>query len=211
MYKPNRHPLTHTDLSLVEGGALARPAKNRVPSLASQPFRPGELPAIVPIEVDSAVRSTAAQAAVARRLPIELWIRLAVDGWRHANYAAAATDVSLDQLADWCDQRAAGADQPPLVVTGRLHQAYARLIDEGDATATPRRATSRIHLLLPDVVLSGWSVGAAAAGVDLSTYVSRALEQAPDGVASWEAAAAARGLSLGEWIWQSTVHYLTAR
>src|SRR6478735_8493702 len=55
------------------------------PSLASAPFRPGELPLTAWIPLDSATRDLVRERAREAATPVELWVRIAVEASRLAS------------------------------------------------------------------------------------------------------------------------------
>jgi hypothetical protein len=196
-------------LQLVDGEGLARSAGvARVPSLEAQPFRPGELPESVVVEL-SAEAAQRAEAEAAAGVPAELWLRIATETARHVD--AVAVTVRLDPtevfvlLAD-----AAATSDSPVPIEARRHRAYAAYLRKPRARRR-RPARLRFELALPDQMLAGWSIDAARLGETLAEYVSVRAVRAPDDAVALEAAAAERGYSLGEWIYAAVVAAITAR
>lgn len=188
-------------LSLLSGDALSRPAEARVPSLAAQPFRPGEMPTPVVIRLSSEAFHVAIEAADAASLPVALWVRIAVECARHLEElnelggSIPALHGALDELA-----YSAPAHQVGSLRTHR-QRIYAQALRRGEPSSRRAISESRLTLLLPDTSLAAWSQCAAIAGLDLDRWCDRLVHAAPERAHTWEAAAAEAGRSLGEWVY----------
>ena len=60
-------------------------------------------------------------------------------------------------------------------------------------------------------MLAAWSIDAARSGETLAEYVSVRALRAPKNTVAFEAAAAERGNSIGEWIYAAMIAAITAR
>src|SRR4051794_26943186 len=122
MKQANFNPYTDRHLGLVKGDALTRAATSDLASLAAQPFRPGEMPTPVMVQLEDMAAAIAAREASRRRLPAELWVRLAVEAGRHVRDAADAFGTTLETVEAQCDRCSADDPRAPITVDARLHQ-----------------------------------------------------------------------------------------
>lgn len=197
-------------LTVRRGEALAaKTASARVPSLASQPFRPGELPEFVLVELGP-MAAVAEERAAQDGIPTELWLRLAVEAARHIHLLAELLNVERTEVAAALnaevDVRSAVA---PLET--RRQRGYAQHLRAASSRPAARPGRTRYSLAIPDTILSAWSIAAATAGETISEYVAARVDAAPDGLSRWEAAAAERGQPLSEWIYVAGLRSLRPR
>ena len=147
----------------------------------------------------SAVAAQSARGEAQRHgIPTELWVRLAVDAARHVSYLADEAGLGIDELHAEMDQAACRR-----WVTQTLHaaatHAYARRLRAGvDRPYGP--AACSLTLMLPDQLMTAWTSEAARCALSLSRWIEEMIPCSPRGAPLWDAAAAERGLSLGEWI-----------
>jgi hypothetical protein len=199
-----------TRLTVLRGEALAAETTfARVPSLESQPFRPGELPESVLIELGP-MATVAEERAARAGIPTELWLRLGVEAVRHIDLLAELLNVERREVVAALD---AGADVWSAVapLETRRQRAYAQHLRAASPRPASRPARTPYSLAIPDMIVSAWSVAATTAGETISEYVAARVDDAPDGLARWEAAAAELGRSLGEWIYVEGLRSLRPR
>jgi hypothetical protein len=193
------------DLRLVEGEALTRPASSSLPTLASQPFRPGEMPIVWRLDLPDPVARDVARSASKLRIPVVLWVRLATEAARHVEDVAQALGLGPDEISHWLDQAAQSRRRHPTTLAARHLAAYAGYLRDGDPSLPPPSAETGLHLLVPDALVAAWSLDASRSGADLTSWVVERITNAPDSAVAWEAAAADAGATLGEWIWREAV------
>lgn len=169
--------------------------------LRGSPFRPGELPSPLALRLSEAHASAADSGARERQVPVELWLRAALDG-----------ALSLDRLAahaprERIERELDAHARAGLTVAG-LHPrlaAYARLLRRGEpGSATPSRG-GVVELLLPAETALCWTRAAASCGTDLERWAAGMLERAPADALTWEAAAAEAGAGLREWAYAASL------
>lgn len=188
-------------LRLLQGGSAGRDvAKARLPSLAAQPFRPGELVMPICISLGAESGACAGRHANAAGLPVELWARLAIEGGRQLARAVTVAGLERDALSARLDELATQDERPVIGLATRGLSGYAHLLQIAEPTDLRQPQLSRLTLLIPDVLALGWTRAAKADGKSLSAWSDERVLTAPANVVKWEAAAAATGDSLGEWI-----------
>ena len=188
-------------MRLVRGQSSTRKiARAALPSFAAQPFRPGELVMPVRIDLGDGAMAQAIREASASRVPVELWVRIAIEGSRQLDLVIAATGVSRGAFAAHLDGLADGARTAP----GSLHtpglSMYARRLRSGEPTGVREAGRSPLTVLIPDTLALAWTRAANRGADSLAGWAEARLRSAPEGVVGWEAAAAASGDSLGEWM-----------
>lgn len=174
-----------------------------IPALRAAPFRPGEMPVIVMLNLHREARGRIVGLASRSSLPVELVLRVAVEAARHLAHAARLLGVRAGVLENVLDDAASHRNVIVPIHGARL-AAYAEAI-RGAASlqAGHREPPLGKSVRLPETVWTGWCREAACAGTKPDDWVSDMLIEAPAGSAVWEAAAAEAGLSQGEWIWKS--------
>lgn len=185
--------------------ALAPPPKGcalRAPltrtSLRGAPWRPGELPGS--LTIDLSLTAAAAANALARKLcvPVELLLRATIDGARVLEELASPGERgALGRQLDLCAER-----QLALLGPGGALAEYALALLHGEAgsfSAVDRNGT--VELCLPADLELAWRLAANVRSEKLTSWAA-ARAFAPTGAPlRWEAAAAARGQRLSEWIY----------
>jgi hypothetical protein len=163
------------------------------------------MPIVWRLDLPEQVAQDAARRASNTRVPLVLWVRLATEAARHLEDVALALSLGRDEISHWLDQAAQPRRRHATTLTARHLAAYARYLRDGDPSLPPPSAETALHLLVPDVVVAAWSLGAARSGSDLTAWVADRITNAPAGAVEWEAAAADTGATLGEWIWREAV------
>jgi hypothetical protein len=197
-------------LSLVRRRDTAGETRSNHPrvSLRGAPYRPGELATSLSLLLPPDAVDKANEQARIRRVPVELWIRSAVDASRTAASLSTHTGLSTAMVHLELDRDASGFC-PMLVGESELLE-YRRLLLRGEPGSITRVPPSgRVELLLPLELRISWRREAAAARLELDSWVATLLAAAPEGALSWEAAAAGSGERLAEWayaswLWRST-------
>lgn len=156
----------------------------RIPSLASSPVRPGEMPARLVVHVALPTTWTA--------VPVGLQVVIAVEAAHVLSRVASRNTVEqcLDRLAD------VPLSRPAMIPVPRLTD-YARQLaaarDDGPAYR------GEIELLPPSRLLTAWRLAAGVERREIKEWIVGMLSQAPTRAVQWEAAAAFEGLTLTEW------------
>ena len=145
--------------------------------------------------------------ANAAGLPVELWARLAIEGDRQLARAVALTGLDRETLRAQLDELADRDKRPAIGLVTRSLDGYSRLLRAAEPSDSGRARPSRLTVLIPDTLALAWTRAANAngGGESLSAWASDRVLSAPAGVVGWEAAAAAAGDSLGEWILAAAV------
>ena len=193
---------------LVQGNALAAETSSaRVPMLTAQPFRPGELPESVLVELEVDAAAYAERRAAEAGIPTELWLRLGVEAVRVVDTIAEAALARTSDIVTTLDHAAAAPEAVAPLET-RRQRAYAHHLRAATPVSRVPAHRRRFSLALPDQLLAGWSIGAVAAAATISDYVSGLALRVPPHVVAWEVAAAERGQPLAEWIYAETLRAL---
>ncbi len=184
--------------SVAQAPARALAPESVALSLRRSPFRPGELPVRLAVDLEPDTRASAIERALAAGVPVSLWIRVSVEASRVASaigqidgVTAAAVLMAIE------DVRRADEDPAALDVHARRLRAYARALGHQPDRATP--PDGAVSVLLPDEMAACWRTSAAARGTDVSAWASQRLVEASADAVAWERAAALRCLSLAEW------------
>lgn len=168
-------------------------------SLLAQPQRPGELCESLVIELPVGTLIQARRHASAARLPLPLWLVIAIEAERALVAAVAATGVEAAALRDAADDAARPGrryDVSPL--QARRLASYAAALRVGvDNVSTPT-TYENIALRLPNLLIARWAFAAVDASMPLPEWVAT-LPLAP-GRERWEAAAAEAAQPLSEWL-----------
>jgi hypothetical protein len=177
---------------------LASPAP-RPPSLTAAPFRPGELPITSWIPLESSIRALVSRRANEEALPIELWVRIAVEASRLTDEISTLTNQSRQGVIDRLDIAASALDDTQTLSGSELRR-YAAELRRSHATVD---ADDVLALRLPEEISGAWGKAASAARVDMPHWIAHAIRAAPAECVAWEAAAASTCRSLGEWAYAS--------
>jgi hypothetical protein len=168
-------------------------------SLLAQPQRPGELCESLVLELPSPAFARAERYARAARLPLALWLAIAIEAERALAAAVAATGVDAEDLARAADDAARAVrryDIGPLE-TRRL-ASYAAALRAGMAGGWATPVKSGAALRLPHLLLARWTFTAADLDMSLGKWAA-GLSLEP-GRERWEAAAAETAQPLSEWL-----------
>jgi hypothetical protein len=173
--------------------------------LWSAPFRPGELPAPLRLELPDDLLEKAAGAAAKVSVPLGLWLRLTTEAARGREAVAAALNVAPEDVEAVLDEAARDSGVPGLSELER----YAAGLSSPVAGAPPRSPASRqVEILVSLEIQLAWRLTAKAQGLELNQWVARSVAGASGEILRWEASAAARGMALGEWCYAA---FLAAR
>jgi hypothetical protein len=198
------HTSMKPTLRVLSGEQLGRQAVSaKLPTLESQPFRPGEVPQLLVVDLDQALAERLQEEAAELGLPRELWLRVAVEVSRLLRRAAELLGVLPNEVVRHVESRS----QAPTLTTmeAARFDAYAKQIREGARPRRPRVPVSRLSIPIPENMVTAWSIDAAAEALTLQEFVNARALEAPRAAASWEALSAERGQSLGEWIFEALV------
>jgi hypothetical protein len=191
-------------LRVLSGGQLGREAVfASLPTLESQPFRPGEVPQLLVVDLDYAVSQRLEEEAADLGLPRELWLRVAVEASRLVRRAAHLLGVEAGEVMRHVEKRKQALNVTTMEAA--RHDAYAKQIRESKGSVRRRARVSRLSLPIPESMITAWSIDAAADGLTLDEFVNARALDAPAVAISWEASSAQRGQSLGEWVFEALV------
>ncbi len=170
--------------------------------LGVQPQRPGELTEPVAVAISDESLKSAKGTAAAARLPLELWLVIAIDAERALTTATLETGVSGPALIAACEAEALAPRptglNPPLQ---RRLADYAMALRIGHTKfAVPEAITSPVILAPAHTTAAGWARAAADAQLRVEQWVAFVAERTSPGRELWEAAAAEAGRHLSEWV-----------
>lgn len=111
----------------------------------------------------------------------------------HALERVSATGVTCAAL----DRASEPSEPRPLIPPPRLVDYAGELRGAGDHMSP---LVGELELLPPSRLLGAWRLAAHDAGLQLERWMALMLARAPAGALRWEAAAAAGGLTLTEWV-----------
>jgi hypothetical protein len=126
-------------------------------------------------------------------VPVALQVVIAIEA-AHALGRASATGLTcaaLDRAVEQAEPARALIPRPALL--GYAEQ----LLNAGEH---PGPFAGELELLPPSRLLGAWRLAAFDAALELEQWMTVMLDRAPDGSLRWEAAAAAQGLTLTEWV-----------
>lgn len=164
---------------------------------------------MIDVDLTHAGIARVAVAAAQTGLPLALWLYIAVEGERAVAEVTSVLDLEpgglvavLDAAAQSCPPRG-----PRHVLVRRMGEYAAALVDAKPAT---RPAPDRLAVRVPHRVAAGWAHAAAAAGQPFDRWLAT-MTTAATGHEHWEAAAAAEGRTLAEWIWLQAASWARSR
>jgi len=169
-------------------------------SLASRPQRPGELTVTVTVTLGDAAREHVATGAARDRVPVALWLVVAIEAERCVRRAAALVGASTSDLAGIFDEAAAVSEVREVHGSPALSQlrGYATALRNGEPTSASIMAATMP--LSPAIhVGAAWAIAAEAFSISVEAWASSFAASLPTGRLAWEAASAADGQSLAEW------------
>lgn len=186
------------NLRLVSDEPSRDPRLNQLPwpvDLRAAPYRPGELPESLRLELDDAHIKLAGHRAAAEGLPVALWMRMAIEVGRARNVLAETTGRSTREIEELLPRSAEASRR----IAGISPLArYGSAILDGGAADEPREGAG-IEVLIPSEMSLAWRTAAAAAGSGLEGWAAAMIARAPEGIGRLEADAAAAGESLAAW------------
>jgi hypothetical protein len=126
-------------------------------------------------------------------VPTALQVVIAIEA-AHAFERVSATGLTCDAL-----DRAAELTEPARALIPRpaLLGYSEQLLGAGEH---PGSYAGELELLPPSRLLGAWRLAAFDAAIELEQWITVMLGRAPAGSLRWEAAAAAHGLTLTEWV-----------
>jgi hypothetical protein len=186
-------------LSVVLGDGRSAPTFEPPPLLLDERTqRPGELADLVPLALDREVAARVQAVADGARLPLALYIVVAVEAQRVLTEIAVVTAIHADELARALDLAAAEASAPRFEPpASRPLRVYARALRSSGYKGRSRR---ELDLVVPDRLRARWSLVAQEAGLTVEAWIVDQLTLAAPGRELWEAQAASEARTLGEWI-----------
>jgi hypothetical protein len=159
--------------------------------------RPGLAHEELDLALDSSTATRIAGDASREGVPSPLWAAIAIESER-ALCAAARTDRARRELRLYLDS---AARQSGLGAQGdRRLEAYATALRQATARTRDASATTCLTLLVPYHTLLAWEIAADHEDTPLLDWARSRLLAVGPGRPLWEAAAAERGQTLGEWV-----------
>lgn len=170
--------------------------------LTVTPFRPGELPQVTRLALDSSACTEIERLASAARVPIEIFIRLAVEAARLLLEIAALTEQPTDRLCALLDHAAARVTATTTLDAPGMSR-YARGLR---MAVRPRKSPpGDLAVRLPEEMAGAWRRAAREADESLGAWVTARVADAPPRCVDWEIAAATECRTLGEWAYASAL------
>jgi predicted HicB family RNase H-like nuclease len=133
-------------------------------------------------------------------LPVELWVRIAVEAGRLVSEISSLSGRSEAKVASVLTFAAAERDGGVDSITAGALRRYA---SELEKPQPGKGVGAEIALRLPEEMTGAWSRAASRARISLADWVAARLTHPPANCVAWETAAAAACQSLGEWTYAS--------
>ena len=192
----------HDHLRLVSHRVDAPRLPTTVPvPLNVAPFRPGELPVISWIALDANIRDLIKRSATAAHVPIELWVRAAVESSRLVTEIATRSDQLESKIVSGLDAAArVGRAADPQTLGATALSRYADLLESSHPSG---KVPPVLPLRLPEEMVGAWHHAATRKQVEMSSWIAMRMQTVPSGCISWEAAAARSHQSLEAWAYAS--------
>lgn len=184
----------------------AHPA-HPTPSLASAPFRPGELPLTAWIPLDRATRNSLREQAEEAAVPVELWVRIAAETSRLVNEISSRAARPRSEVIAHLDHAASAPTGGAHTLGASNLCRYAAQLRKGHRAS---EVGAVLALRLPEEISGAWNAAASVARLEMPRWIAAALEEAPPKCVAWEAAAAEASRSLGEWAYASWLRASTS-
>ena len=166
--------------------------------LRVQPMRPGMAHERLNLVLDPERARAVAGAAEADGVPVELWAGITIESERALR--ATSQDFGVDRKELEALLATAAKEHVPIVLAhGRRLAAYSRALRRQSLGAASGMQVT-MTALVPYHSLVAWETQAGRAGERLEVWASGLLDAIPSGRVIWEATAAQRGQTLGEWI-----------
>jgi hypothetical protein len=163
--------------------------------LRRSPYRPGELPESLCLDLDRRTAERARVIAGAEGVPVALWIRAAVEAGRARDLLAEMTARQPEEIEALLLEAAARPEDPRGI---SALERYARAVSVGGVSERSSSAVP-LELLVPSELILAWRTAAAASALPTEIWVAEMISTAPTGVARLEARAAGEGESLAAW------------
>lgn len=191
-------------LRLVEPDAplVASLSGSRWPiDLCSSPFRPGELPERLGVDLGRPITGEAVRKAGQGGVPVALWVRVAVEVGRARVVLSAATARAPTEIDDAL-VAASDRDIRPAGLSALAR--YAAAILNGGANDAPEIGPT-LELLIPSEMALAWRHSAAESAQSLDSWITQMIAAARPGVEKFEACAASAGEGLAAWCYAAFV------
>jgi hypothetical protein len=182
-------------------------------NLVARPQRPGELTAVIVIEIDDASRQHIAASARSAGVPAALWLTIALEAQRslkQALFLAGGTEDSLiAALDDAAAQAMASVERASEAFSPSLAQLrnYATALTTGGSGDGDVMVGTSVPLSPTLHVAAAWALEAHHLGIDAAEWASARTATQPVGRLAWEAASAAHGQTLAEWVLTQPVRW----
>lgn len=164
--------------------------------LGERSRRPGLAHEDLALHVDRSTARRVARLAASDRIPVALWAVIAIESER-ALRAVAPSAEARAQLILRLD--VASVNSTEMLDSDTRLDSYASAL-RGPPVPESLEWATRLELLVPYHSLRAWQIAAIRSKLPLHDWARGQLLAARPGRATWEAAAAARGQTLGEWI-----------
>lgn len=182
------------------------PHSTRTP-IATAPFRPGELPVVSWIPLTPETRVLIKTAASTAAVPIELWVRIAVEASRLMSEIAELSGRPETEMS-WLLSHAAKEDART-APDNLAALALARYADELRQKHPCGELGPELAVRLPEEMNAAWSRTAARRRLSYGQWIAERLAVAPRDCVQWEIAAVQSCKSLGEWAYASSLRAST--
>src|SRR4051812_916861 len=179
-------------------------------SLTVHPFRPGETPALVTLQLSDRLRAVVERAGRETRLPCPLWLRIAVESARCVAEVTRITGWTAEAVKALCDRAATGQPRtrPVTPLAAATLGAYAVLLERGASAGSVE--SEGITVRLSDEIYGAWTTSAVRASRSLHRWVGDMVTAAPNGCVGYELAAARDSATLAEWIYAASLSAASA-
>jgi hypothetical protein len=169
--------------------------------LVAAPFRPGELPSTVVVQLEPAARSEVEAEALRARVPLALCLRIVVEATRARDDIVRATGRNCPAVEHMLDV-AAELPIPPDGSEDSGLSTYVAALIEGQIGGGNG---SDVVLRLTTEMAFSWGRRAAESDLTLDAWITRSVKGRPTRAVQWEVAAAASGRTLAEWAYASAL------
>jgi hypothetical protein len=160
------------------------------------------------VVLGSTTRETVRRAASECGVPIELWVRIAVESMRLTQEISQCCGQSEEWVRETLSVAALAAanDQPQNVAPVTLDH-YASALERHHPAG---RAADCIALRLPEEMVGAWHRDAARQHLSLPKWITQRLDDPPVDCIRWEIAAARSSQTLSEWAYASSLRALAS-
>jgi hypothetical protein len=172
--------------------------------LVARPQRPGELTVAVVVALDGGARPHVSAHARDAGVPAALWLAVALEAQRSIEQATSLLGGHPDRLAVTLDAEASkltatdvDVHYSPALIQLR---SYASALRAAGTPASEPLVGRSLPLFPALHVAAAWALDAQRDGLEVAAWASERTAALPIGRMDWEAASAAHGQTLAEWV-----------